>query len=263
MRVFFLIKIHQIAILTIAILVAAVFIPSSHASYTVENVNVTLTLNTNTSTQVTETLAVLISNQSVQQYETDRLALNLTLSDWQAQIGPSLQQHIINPTSGIYDFKFLPGPVTKQNGQNIALMIMTYNVSNVTVFNETAPRQFTYRFDPRVFNFEHGASGEVLSQNTTLTMIVPEGAQITSVYPLPDYPQYAFTTNYKNVTKVSWFYGEPLSKFSLQFVVKQSIQSEVESFFNTIYQKLGLFTYVLIAAIVILFIIYVYLRAAR
>ena len=98
--------------------------------------------------------------------------------------------------------------------------------------NETAPRVFLYRFNPRVFNFEHGVSGEVLNQNTTLTIIMPQGGMIKSAYPIPDLPVYAFTNQYKNITKVSWLYGEPLSKFTLVFIIKQSIQAEVAEFFS-------------------------------
>lgn len=234
------------------------------ASYTVRNLNVTITLEPNTSAQVTEVLSVLISNASASQYSTDRLALNLTLSDWQQEIGPMLEQHILNPNSSAYNFKFLPGPITHNvQGQSIALMILSYDVKNVTFVNQTAPRQFTYRFNPKVFNFEHGVSGEILSSNTTLTMVIPPGAVISSAYPLPDLPVYAFTNNYANVTSVSWLYGEPLSKFSFIFVVHQGIQAEVEDFFNGIYTTLGLFTYLIIAAAVLLFIMYVYIRATK
>ena len=90
-----------------------------------------------------------------------------------------------------------------------------------------------------MFNFEHGASGQVLNPNTTLTIVMPKGAAIKSVYPLPDYPPSAFTSNYKNTTTISWFDGEPLSKFNLNFVIIESIQTEVTSFFPSIYQSAG------------------------
>ncbi len=56
---------------------------TASASYTVQNLNVTMALKTNTSAQVSEVLKVLVSNASVSQYSTNRLALNLTLSNWQ------------------------------------------------------------------------------------------------------------------------------------------------------------------------------------
>ncbi|MCL5093048.1 MAG: hypothetical protein M1128_01105, partial [Candidatus Marsarchaeota archaeon] len=54
----------------------------ANASYTVTNLNTTVTLNTNTSASVTELLTVAVSNTSLNSYETDRIALNLTLSTW-------------------------------------------------------------------------------------------------------------------------------------------------------------------------------------
>jgi hypothetical protein len=206
----------------------------------------------------------VMSNDSAVQYSTNRVALNLTLSDWQSLIGPSLVEHIINPGAGIYNFNFFPGPVIVNRTQNTAYILLSYTINNVTAINQTAPRTLVYTLSSKVFNFEHGASGEVLSPSTTLTVDLPKGAVIKSVpYPLPDYPPLAFTNNYANVTSFSWFYGEPLSKFSLSFVIKEGIQEEVTNFFAGVYKTLGVFTYVAIAAVILAFIIYTYLRAGR
>ena len=66
---------------------AALFLPVANATYTVSHLNVTMNLNRNTSAQVNEMLTVIISNDSVNQYSTSRVALNLTLSNWQSIIG--------------------------------------------------------------------------------------------------------------------------------------------------------------------------------
>jgi hypothetical protein len=236
---------------------------TASASYTVQNLNVTLSLRPNTSAQVSEVLRVLVSNASVSQYSTNRLALNLTLTDWQKLVGSMLVQHIINPNESLYDFKLFPGPISVQNGQATANIVMAYIVPNVTFVNETSPRQFLYRFNPKVLNFNHGLSGEILTGNTTLTIMVPSGAAIVSAYPPPDVPPSASLLNYKNLSAVSWLYGEPLSKFSFTFLMQQSIQAEVASFFRSVYNSLGAFSYVIIAAAVLLFIVYTYYRASR
>lgn len=253
----------RLTYMLIALVLFSALVVNARAAYTVQNLNVTVTLNHNTSAQVDEVLKVLISNASVSQYSTNRLAFNLTLSDWQKLIGPQLVQHIINPNGSIYNFNFLPGPVVNANGQSLAYVILAYDVNNVTVVNETAPRRFLYKFNPKVLNFEHGVSGEVLPANTTFTIAVPAGAVIKSAYPLPDLPVYAFTNNYTNVTKVSWLYGEPLSRFSFTFLVQQTIQGEVISFFQAVYGFFGIFAYVIIAAVIVLFIAYTYYRASR
>ncbi len=254
---------YKILVLSLSVLGILLLAPMANASYAIKNLNVTVTLNQNTSAQVTEILQVTISNASVSQYSTNRVALNLTLSEWQSIIGTQLEQHIISPNSSVYNFKFLPGPVTKENGQSMANIILAYGVSNVTFINETAPRIFQYRFNPRVFNFAHGVSGEVLSQNTTLTMVLPQGSEIISVYPIPDLPVFAFSNGYKNITTISWLFGEPLSKFTLVFTIRQSLQAEVEGFFSKIYQTLGIFTYIIIAGAVMFFILYIYQRASK
>ncbi len=241
-------------------LLAVAALPVSGASYTVTHLNVTLVLDINTSAQVTELLTVEMSNSSVSQYLTNRVALNLTLSDWQELVGPLLVQHIINPSTSVHNFKLLPGSVMSSNGINTAYILVGYTVSNVTSVNQTAPRTFVYDFNPDVFNFEHGASGQVLIPNTTLTIVMPKGAVIKSAYPLPDYPPSAFTSGYKNTTTIAWLYSEPLSKFNLTFVIMESIQTEVTSFFVGIYNALGAFTYVIIAIVVLLVLLYTYLR---
>ena len=248
-----------IVLLLTAFLLSATQI--SHASYTVKNLNVTITLNPNTSAQITEILNVSISNASVSQYTTNRAAFNLTLSNWQQLIGPLLVEHIINSNASIYNFKFLPGPVINSLGKHRAQIVLSYNVKNVTSVSQIAPREFQYRFNPKVFNFEHGVSGEVLIPNTTLTMVMPPGGTIASVYPIPDFPPAAFTNQYTNVTSVSWQYGEPLSAFTLVFKVRQSIPAEVEGFFSSLYQKLGIFAYIIIILAVIFSILYIYRKA--
>lgn len=253
----------KLGLFLLVLFIGLAFIANSiHASYIVTNLNVTITLNKNTSAQVTELLRVVITNASVGQYSNNRLALNLTLSDWQKLVGPTLVQHIINPKSSLYNFKFLPGPLNVNIfGQNFAYMLMTYEVGNVSIVNQTAPRIFFYRFNSTVFNFEHTVSGQALTPNTTLTIILPPGAQIKSApYPIPDSPAAAFTNNYANTTTFSWFYDEPLSKFTLNWVIIESVQDEVANFFTSVYNYFGVFTYVIIAIVVLFFIIYTYLR---
>lgn len=239
------------------------FVHLAYGSYTVTHLNTTVILNANTSAAVKEILTVHVSNQSVQQYTADRVALNLTLDEWEALVGPMLVQHIINPTSGVYNFRFLPGPLIKTADGGTAYLIMSYDVLNVTKMSQTSPRLFTYRFDPNVLNFEHGASGEVLPANTTFSIILPPGAVLSSVYPIPDAPESGITNNYANVSEVSWFYGEPLSKFELTFTITESLQQEVSKAFLGVYRYLGVFSYIIIALAILLFVIYAYVKAGK
>jgi len=235
----------------------------ANASYNVTHINVNMFLSPNTSAHVNETIQFTITNQSVRQYQQDRIALNLTVSQWQQIVGSQLTEHIINPTGSIYNFILLPGPVVQNGNGYRAYIVLSYDVNNVTTVNQTSPRVFVYTFKSNVFNFQHGASGEVLSPNTTLNITIPSGSVVRSVYPIPDAPASGITNNYANVTTLSWFYGEPLSKFSLAFVVNQSLRDEVSSFFSQVYHKLGIYAYVLIGLVILLFILYAYYRASK
>lgn len=255
---------RQVYLALLLAVFAAVILPSAHAGFTVIGTNTTVSLNLNTSASVTDILKVSVSNSSVSQYSQDRLALNLTLSQWQNLIGPALVEHIINPTGSVYHFNFLPGPLLDVGGgSKIAYLYLTYYVSNVTKVSQTAPRVFNYTFNNEVFNFEHAASGVVLGQNTTLTVVLPAGSKIVSVYPPPDSPASGFLSGYRNVTQFSWYSNEPLSKFTLVYDVQQSLEGEVLSFFGQIYATLGLFIYVIIAAAIAIFIFYTYKRANK
>lgn len=243
--------------------ILALILPYSGASYNVTHLNVTITLNSTTA-QVVELYTLYISNSSINQYQTSRLALNITLSSWQKLVGPELVQHIINPTRGATNFEFLPGPVFRNYSSGaFAYLRLSYDVPNSTTVSHAAPREFAYVFNPKIFNFQSGVSGEVLTQNTSLNILIPQNARITAVFPLPDNPVYASESAYSNTTKLTWNSGEPLSKFTLSYTLLESMQAEVTGFFTAIYHQLGIYVYLIIAALVILFILYAYLKAIR
>ncbi len=224
----------QLLLITLGLVL---FSLSLNASMNVTYLNTTLILNTNNSAHVIETLSLSISNNSVQQYLQDRDAVNLTLSDWGAVLNTNLLvEHILNPQSSIINFTFLPGPIQYVGTGAVAKLEMNYYVDNVTMVNETAPRVFKYTFNPNVFNFQHTASGQALLQNSQLNIVLPQGAQIISVYPLPDYPTVSFIGNLSNATYLSWHSGEPLAKFSLQYLLRESLEQEVIGYFTGLYK---------------------------
>ncbi len=253
---------HISLVFLLLALVAAV--PISHAAYIVTAINTTVSLNYNTSAQVVEVLRVSVTNQSVNQYTTDRLALNLTLQQWQGLVGPSLVEHIVNPHGSIYDFNFLPGPLLNSNNGRIGYLVMTYSVSNVSTVKETGPRTFLYSFNPNVFNYQNALSGQVLGQNTTLQIILPQNSKIDHIVPEPDSPSVGFIQGYKNVTSVTWNNDESLSSFALTYTVTQSLQDEVISFFAGVYNQLGVTIVALLIIVAIaFFIVYTYFRAQK
>ncbi len=248
-------------ILSISIFFA--IIPFNYASYFVNHLNTSVSLNKNTSAYVNEIIKITITNESLKQYELDRVALNLKLEKWQSIIGPTLTQHLINPHSGVYNFSFIPGPAIKNNKVHIAYLSMNYEVLNATSIKQIAPRRFKYFFNSKLFNFEHGMSGEILSPNTTLTIHLLNNATSISVYPIPDIPANGLINKYKNVVSLSWIYGEPLSQFSLSFIINENIQTQVSSFFLRIFNYLGYVAYIVIIIIILLFIFYTYFKARQ
>ncbi|ASI13494.1 membrane protein [Candidatus Mancarchaeum acidiphilum] len=242
----------HLTIFIAAVIFALLLAGNANAGYSVVHLNTTVILNTSNTAQVNEVLTVYVSNYSVKQYETDRDALNLSLSTWQGLIGPELTQHILNSHSGVYGFKFLPGPLVPTDyGGGYANLYMTYYVKGVQLSDRVAPRVIRYTFNDSVFNFGHSLSGEYLYPNTTLTIIPPSGAKIVSIYPLPDSPSTGFSDNYKNVTEFSWYDQEPLSKFTFQYDLDTSLGFEINEFLYNTYNSKSLPIYLAIVIIVV------------
>lgn len=236
-----------------------------NAYFNVTYLNTTVILQNDTSAHVIETLTLFISNSSVPQYLQYRQAINLTLSNWGNALGtPYLIEHIINPNSSISKFTFLPGPVMRnENGSGVAYLTMNYYVGNVTTKEMIAPRKFEYIFDPKVFNFMHTASGQALYPNSRLNIIIPKSAQIVSIYPAPDYPTPSVPGNYTGYTEFSWFYGEPLAKFTFSYITTESLQQEVLNYFGNLFANYGLVIYILLIILILGIALYLYFKIIR
>jgi len=245
-----------------ALLIASFLMLQANAYFNVTYLNTTVILQNDTSAHVIEVITLFMSNSSVPQYLQYRQAINLTLSNWDNALGTNyLIEHIINPESNISRFTFLPGPVMRNiNGSGIAYLTMDYYVGNVTTKRVIAPRKFEYTFNNKVFNFMHTASGQALYPNSRFNIIIPNGAQVVSIYPAPDYPTPSIPGNYTGYTEFSWYSGEPLSKFSFSYIITESLQQEVVNYFSNLFAKFGLIIYVLVIIIVVGIVAYLYIK---
>ncbi len=233
---------------------------NSYAYYNITSINTTLILNTNQSAHVVEQFIIYISNTSISTYQQNKDAIGLTLSDWQKVLySPNLEEHILGGSGhSFYNFELLPGPLITVPGGGYATMTMNYYVKNVTSIQNIAPRKFEYNFNTSVFNFEQGASGQILPSDVRLNFIIPKGAEVIGVYPLPDYPKPNFIGNYSNITEFSWYTGEPLSQFSFNYVITESPETEVLNYLQNTYINYGEWIYLIIAIGIIVSALYIY-----
>ncbi len=249
----------RILLIVLALLFSVSAMTQVHAYFMVTTTNTTVILLPNNTAHVIDTINLFISNSSEQQYIQDRAAVNPTIGDWEAALQISgIQEHIINPKSSIHSFTFLPGPLRYTENGATAYLTMDYYVYNVTTVSSIGPRKFEYTFNDVVFNFVNTASGEALPQNARLNIIIPKGAGLVSVYPLPDSPQSTFLGTFENDTAFSWYLGEPLSKFSFSYVLSESPQEEIVNFFSGIYESYAALIYIAIIAIAFLIVLYLY-----
>lgn len=235
---------------------------SANAYFNVTYLNTTVMLYKNTSAHVVESFTILMSNSSVAQYNQDRRAINLTLSEWQHVLSTDLlMEHIINPTGSLHSVTLLPGPVGYAYGYGgTAVITLEYYVNNVTTVQTIAPREFKYTFNDSVLNFQHSSSGESLPLNTRFNIIIPKGTEAISVYPSPDFPSPSFTGNYTGDTMFSWFESEPLNEFTFAYTQQQSMESEVLDYFSGIYYSYTDEIYVVVAIAVAALGIYAYTK---
>ncbi len=238
---------------------------SVSAYFNATYLSTTVFLKNSTTAHVVEGVQVYISNSSISTYNQDRQAFNLSLGSWQRALGgsPYLTQHILNPKSSISNFTFLPGPITPaSNGGGYASLTMSYDASNVTSVVSVAPRQFEYTLNNSVFNFVHTASGQSLLPSARLTILVPNGTQVVTIYPLPDFPQPNQFGKYSG-TSFSWYSGEPLQNFNFVYITTQTPEQEVVQFFNYVYDNYSALVYALVVLAVAAIAAYIYFRFFR
>jgi hypothetical protein len=247
-----------LAVFSLLLLMSAV---STKAYFNTTALSTTVFLTNSTTAHVVEGIELYVSNSSLGTYTQDRQAFNLSLSNWQKATGsPFLTEHILNPYSSISNFTFLPGPIVSANNSGgYASLTMSYYVSNVTSEANIAPRQFEYSLNPDVFNFLHTASGQALPANARLTLIVPNGTRIVGVYPAPDFPLPSAAGNYTG-TQFAWYSGEPLQNFQFSYIITQTPQQEVMSFFSDIYDHYAALLYLLLLLFLVAVAVYAYNR---
>jgi hypothetical protein len=252
-------------VFAVFILAAAILQPGVHAYFNETYLSTTVTLGNSTTARVVETVDLYVSNSSAAQYNQDREAVNLTLSGWQQALGSGLLvQHILNPRSSISNFTFLPGPLTiLGNGGYSAILTMSYYAENATSVTNIAPREFQYSFNSTVFNFMHTASGESLFPYSKLTITVPSGASVASVYPAPDFPLPNAAGAYTNDSMLYWNSGEPLQKFTFVYSIMETPQQEVMQYFAYVYNRYALLVWALAAVVLAAIAVYIYMRVLR
>jgi hypothetical protein len=234
---------------------------SVSAYYNITAINTTVLLNSSTGARVIETYSIFISNSSIAQYEASRGAYNLSISDWRNILDSQLlTEHILNPRSGASNVTFLPGALILTPQGAASEIILSYYVYNVTNVQEIAPRKFLYTFNDSMLNFEHTASGQELGPSERFNIIVPEGSQIVSIYPLPDLPAASVTGSYSNDTLFSWNSQEPLNGFTMSYITLQTPQEEVLSYFDALYNNNRQLIYLLGIILLGVFVAYVYLK---
>lgn len=228
-----------------------------NASFKDLYLNTTVYLLTNGSANVVEEVTIFVNGSSMRDYNIAKKALNLTVADWRALTGSTLlMPHVFDKS--YYNFYFFPEALISYGSFGIAKIRISYTIDNATKFDLVGPRLFKYTVNPKIFKFETGKSGPVLSDNTSLTIFIPNGAIVEDVYPRPD-NQIPFGKNF-TISSLVWNSGEPLSFFTLVFYIREGMQEEIFEFMKSVEASIIKFVFS-IEGIFVLFLFFLILIA--
>jgi len=193
--------------------------------------NTTVYLLKNGSANVVEVITIFVNGSSMKDYNIAKKALNLTITDWRALTGSNfLMPHVFDKS--YYNFYFSPEALISYGNFGIAKIRISYTIDNATTFTLVAPRLFKYVVNPKIFKFELGKSGPVLSDNTSLSIFLPNAAIVEDVFPIPD-NQIPLEKNF-TIHSLLWNSGEPLSSFTLVFYLREEMQTEIFEFIKSV-----------------------------
>ncbi len=224
-------------------------IPAVFARFSISQLNVTLTIFQNGSAFVKEDYFLILTGEYDRQMYL-LASVNSTIAKWQdATKLKDFRIHFNIDKVKISDVIIRPQPLVQSkyfSDKWHGRVIITYHLSpyfaNGTVVPGTGvvlrkkikPRTWVYRINPGAFAFP-GPTPDALQLDkfTTLTIILPEGARLLDINPLPQ----RLTRDGRFVRALSWS-GITLNQFTLVFEVEEPVAEEVVRFFAHLQQEM-------------------------
>jgi len=182
------------------------------------------------------------SPQSVDLYKVSLKATN-NLAGWASRITlPDVRYHIDASNAQIMDVRIQPtSPDTCDYSQNTCYgtFVMEYKITPptgekgiVSMITGTKPRTISYLFNSRALLFETSLVAEsYIPDMTTLEVKIPQGSRVVTVSPLPvEYSGADIVPS--DATTFTWHGRLTISKFEIGYERKESLISEVTTFFT-------------------------------
>ncbi len=224
-----------------------------YAYFKIGYTNITIILNNSTNGKVIENYYIDMNSNSIKLFNEYRVSLNASISQWNKALYANMSEYIFNPNGSISNFSLIPSLAIPTLNGGEATITITYIAKNIVNSSIVAPREFEYKLYSNIFNFPLTASGIALPSNTKLNIIIPKGAHILSIYPLPDYP--TSLMNISNQTIFSWYESEPLSNFKFEYIINETYQQEIINFFSNFINNYLNIIIIIIAILLIIAII--------
>jgi len=205
------------------------------------------------SASVAEEFSIYIEGEeSITLYEESLITLSRNnIQNWFYKLQlPDLIYHIGGKDVEVDNLAILPEPVQKVYKNGYTTISITYTVLEpktiknnestqyigLFILEKTKPRTTKYLLNRQAFLNTNDNGDLILSPNTKLTLLLPKNSKITTIYPLPHTLKDSLPPFY--VSTISWT-KQILPKFTLEFEIEDTLESEIVGFFNSIQYKIN------------------------
>ncbi|MCC7552170.1 hypothetical protein KO317_00705 [Candidatus Micrarchaeota archaeon] len=220
------------------------------ASFQIQSTDIRVYVQEDGSAKVTEDFTIYIQgDESIKIYEESSTTLSRNnIQSWFYKLQlPNLIYHIGGQQVNIENLVIIPEPVQKIYDNGYTIISISYNVLPSSKFNNETdskglfvlknikPRTTQYTLNKFAFLDTNENGDLILPQNTKLTFLLPEGAKITSINPVPDSLRDTLPPYY--ISTIFW--SKPIMpKFMLEFEIEETLEYEIVEFFYFIQTKI-------------------------
>jgi len=217
---------------------------ATNAGFDDRSLSVTITVNSNGTAHVREEIQLLVSGTAVDTYKSTVLSTQPTVQSWyELTKSENLRYHVLGAD---VNTQIVPKPLQQMvyTGNYLANIIVEYDTS-APIFNmsDAGPRKTNYELVPAALSFNNAAIGQVIPENTVLTINTPANLKIKPIKVLPD-PTYQSVATGSTSTSGKFVWNATGGAIALtptigfSFQVEEPLDEEVGDYFSSLQQGL-------------------------
>jgi len=204
------------------------------------SLTVTITTNLNGTAHVKEDVRLAVQPGSAELYKQSIRSTRLTIEDWKNATGSkNLRYHVLGANFSPANTRLFPQPLTRLQfvDTSIAVISIEYDTSGpIFTMEEVGPRRTQYTLIGHALSFENAPEGQVIPENTVLTInVLPNSrASLSAIFPRPTYPAGDSVSSSRYYMWNATGGAIPLTPMLFSFVTEESLDQEVSEYFNAV-----------------------------